>query len=391
MTGTELVLRALTPVHIGGTEELHAGQYTIWGNRLYVFSEERLLNLLLQRRLANRFLGDAVGIMNSRDGRGMRSWLEQHQLWSESIIADISVYSCKLSGGRPTTKDIRVLTRSAQGNPQFFGTAIKGSLRTVILYHVAKQWIRERPTEFLKMVDTALQRVPGNKKWASQPMVEELLASHLIGKGPEISTRDSKKGNASDAPHRDYLRVLRIGDAAPFAKDAASIVSTSVKSVGGENGWYDKAPITIETVDVGQQTRLKIVLDDWLMGQYVPEGMPMPFTTVADIEKYVTDFHTDWIANEIRFYDYVKKPIPTVLLQTQGKPILHLGWGSGLTGTTVLMLLPEEYRLRIRDKFFIHRDMSVFPKSRRLGPEDSPLGLVELTFTTLSSAASALI
>lgn len=382
MTVTHVSLHTLTPVHIGGTEALHPSQFVVLGNRLYVLSEERFLTTLQQRNLAHRFLGDAAGILNNREGGGLRSWLQRYRLWDAHVLTNMCVYTCKLAGNPPTTSDIRALTRSAHGNPQFFGTSVKGSLRTVILYHLAKAWQSEKPAEFINMVEIALQRSEQNKKWASQQLVEKLLATFSLGQRDEQGAPYKSSGGSSDAPYRDYLRVLKVADAEPFAKEAASVVSTNVKSAKGSNDWYDKAPITVEAVDVGQRTHLKLVLDDWLMNQYANQHVPLPFTTPAELEQYVVDFHQDWLTYEAEFYHYVKKSFPSALLQTRGKPVLHLGWGSGLTGTTLLMLLPEAHRLKIRDGYFDKRDMSVFPKSRRLGPGDTPLGLVELAFSS---------
>ena len=59
-------------------------------------------------------------------------------------------------------------------------------------------------------------------------------------------------------------------------------------------------------------------------------------------------------------------------------PLVRLGWGSGLLGTTVDMLLDESDVQRIRDTLFLPRYGTPAPKSRRLAARQGnaylPLG-----------------
>lgn len=371
MAQMELRLTTLTPLHIGGQEVLQTGQFAVMGGYVYVLSERKFLDMLKKRGLLERFLGDATAIINDR--AGLKNWLERYRLWNDAVLQEVSLYRCKLQAGAAPGEEIRTMTRDPMGNPQIFGTSVKGALRTVVLYHLAKAYRDRDPQGFTEALNRSLLRDDGrpkDAKYAGQRLVEQLLANFSLGRAnPNLG---------KDAPHKDYLKVLKVGDAQPFSKDAVSVVTTTVKSAKGSGDWYDKVPVAVEAVDAGQQTTLRLVLDEWLVHRFQERNGSLPFTRLEDLCTLAAEFHEDWVAFESEFYRWVGKPVPPVILHSREKPVLHLGWGSGLAGITLLMLLPEKDRQRIREMYFEVRDVPLFPKSRRLGPGDVPLGLVEL-------------
>lgn len=61
---------------------------------------------------------------------------------------------------------------------------------------------------------------------------------------------------------------------------------------------------------------------------------------------------------------------------------LRLGWGSGLLGTTLAMLLDEPLLQRLQNLLFTDRNGAIAPKTRRVTVENNtpvkPLGWVRL-------------
>jgi CRISPR type III-A-associated RAMP protein Csm5 len=67
-----------------------------------------------------------------------------------------------------------------------------------------------------------------------------------------------------------------------------------------------------------------------------------------------------------------------VMPDHKGRPVVRLGWGAGLLGTSVDMLLPEALRQDLRNTLFTDRGNAPAPKSRRLAVQSdntlTPLG-----------------
>lgn len=96
---------------------------------------------------------------------------------------------------------------------------------------------------------------------------------------------------------------------------------------------------------------------------------------MEDLISFLNEFTTDLWQFEKSYWDSVFGPGSLEMREfyQKEKASMRLGWGSGLGGASLLMLLPEELRREIRDSLFEPRGQYEFPKSRRAVMDgDSP-------------------
>jgi CRISPR-associated protein Csm5 len=359
-------LTTITPLHIGGPRALTQADYVTWTNRVYVVSEEKLFKFLQDRGFTDRFVTEFHGLVVQRHPSPMKEFLQRRGLCNETVLQAISQYACERRTGTEITGEIRTFVRDAHAQPLLPGSSLKGAIRTVVLYHLAKQLRDSRPQEFERLVLVPLRAAlqnRGRRKWADDEIERNLLAALRLD-------------HAQLSSHRDFLRVLRIGDSQPLDRNALVITKATVKSSSQSGNWYDKTSVLVETTPNGTSFEHVCSIDEWLAERFQRQNGSVPFLVPDQLMEMIREFHADLVQQDRELYDLVQKPQP--LPATPGECVLHLGWGSGLLGTTIVGLLPPELRLEVRRQFFQERDLPLFPKSRRLTQSGEPFGWVRV-------------
>lgn len=354
------VFKTRSPLHIGAGHKLTTMDYATFADKVYVLSEDRLFHALEENGLAEQFTTELSVLLGKKEARPVQSFLRSHGLLHEEFLQRVSHYGLSANSLSIGITEITPFIRDAFMRPFLPGTSLKGALRTVVLYNIAKRLKEADPAAFERQV-IAPARQSSNRKRADDLIEDNLLRS--------FSLDNSKPGL-----HRDFLRTLRIGDSGPVSPDGLNLRKASVRSSRGDNDWYEKTSVLLETAAEGITFRSICSIDDDLVERFQKQNVQIPFTSPTELIEMIREFHTDFVREDKNFYETVNKT--QLGRDTAGEPILHLGWGSGMLGTTLISLLPEDLRLQIRKKFFRERDTLLFPKVRRLTENNEPFGWV---------------
>lgn len=234
-------------------------------------------------------------------------------------------------------------------------------------FHRTEDWKRRKPW----FKDKFKQNLAGQ--------VERELFQRFSMPVPAASNR---RGGPT-AQQRDIMRAVKVSDAVPLDKNALVLEEVQVTSISAENKTYVKTPVFVEVMPAGVEIDFEITLDETILADFGDNGRAeLPFETLEDILKMLQEFAADEWKFEIDFWSRLTGPGTDEMREFyRRKPAaVRLGWGSGLAGTGLLILLPEELRRELRDALFWPRGQMVFPKSRRVVREGNhscrPLGWV---------------
>jgi CRISPR-associated protein Csm5 len=142
-------------------------------------------------------------------------------------------------------------------------------------------------------------------------------------------------------------------------------------------------------------TTFTITLDRQLLSWFKhQQGMKIPFDSVSDLINICQEFSQDIWDEERYYWDAISNnpdrdhQLDFDDIRTLYKPEdcpykLRLGWGTGMTGTTISLALSDDIRQEIRDVCGKYRPDFNAPKSRRTvanksGEIEYALGWAEL-------------
>jgi CRISPR-associated protein Csm5 len=202
--------------------------------------------------------------------------------------------------------------------------------------------------------------------------------------------------SSKQGPNTDIMRAVHITDSEPLLKQEVLnkkrqsvlrnlpvVVEVIVSSYFPDGKGKYKAPIFTEMV-WNVNTQFTISLDSTMLSWFHhTQGMQIPFKTVDDILKICNEFaqdqwdeeHVYWqeVSNNPHTKDNNRQSINLdfdairEFYQPEKCPYgLRLGWASGMTGTTINLLLPGDLRQEIRDTCGLKAPGFEAPKSRRV-------------------------
>jgi len=372
-----ILLKTLSPVHIGGrTQELTPLEAVVFAGRCYVIDEYKLGRVLLaQNKL------DSISHEINRQGPrfNLEGFIRGLKLLNQGFLEESSSYSCSTSISS-TPRRLRPFVRDAYNCPFIPGSSIKGVLRTAILYGILKKMRDENPEEFQRrlpgVVARKLQEFDNAEEWKKyKPWFKDNIKRNMAGsieqgllQGFDLPVPGSLSRRGPTGQQRDIMRAIKVSDSNPLNKDVLSLVEVKVLSLTGKNEIYLKTPIYVEVIPPGTELEFSITLDESILGDFKKKAQgPLPFNSLEDVISKLNSFTTDLWGFEKGFWDGVSGLGKLEMSNFyQNKPAgMRLGWGSGLSGASLLLLLPEEQRRELRDALFEPREQFEFPKSRR--------------------------
>ncbi|RKY03262.1 type III-A CRISPR-associated RAMP protein Csm5 [Candidatus Poribacteria bacterium] len=369
----KLKFKVISPVHIGTKVRVLSPLDYVEGpdGFVYVLKEGKLLDALEENGAMEEFLR---GI--SSPGFDLSSFLRSKGLLTREFLSSISSYRVlDLSEGLGAPSPI---VRNPWGKPFVPGSSVKGAMRTAVLFKLlsrdekgVEEHVRRKLERLSKM--KGRRRAEERKKLASDLEKEMLRSLCLPG-------RESK-----GEPHTDFLRCLRVSDSNPLDEEAAALLSAEVIEPRGGKA----IEMRVECLKVGVEFEIELSLDMSLMKEFssANPGSPLPFTGVEDVLECVRAFGERLWKTEGEFASAHAADEPFSDLSDfyskapSGVPI-RIGWGSGILGTTIDLLLSEELRRELGRELFGSKHPR-FPWSRRVVYWDGrclPLGWVELSF-----------
>lgn len=381
-------------LHIGSAvSKLNPFEYVQTARKVYLPNQEALAKAL--HKQGGSYLNDYIQVINNRDN--LENLLEDafgEQWWNTKgengeLIFPKQAISQKLTEERIT--DLRPMIRNGMGQLYIPGSSIKGAIRTAIAYYLLKHSDRFHIPEQCKVSEIEKQLRGklgelGNKhkqKFADDDLFMNTLFSdyQLIYQG--------KKYNGS-RQNTDFLRALSVSDCEPLIEGKITtkqgkkipINMSVVAEIIVSSRFPDylakyKASLYVEMVR-NVQTTFTLTLDTEMLSWFKhKQGMQIPFTNLEELLKICQEFtqeqwdyeHDYWndIKNNSRAagknldFSYIRQ-----FYEPEISPFsMRLGWGSGMTGTTVGLLFDDELREGIRDNCGLKAPGFEAPKSRR--------------------------
>lgn len=376
-------LKTLSPLHIGGKERtIYLSEYAIFNGRCYVINEDRLSEKLYELGKLNTFLNDLKQL-----GKRFKieMFLKKENLLKEGFLEDVSNYSseCRVR----VYPGLKPFIRNAFSQPYIPGSSIKGALRTSIMYiilkrvddsvrkHILNDFVQKRLEKYKR--DPRGQKSYGRfrekfKKTFAQRLDEDIFQKFTL--------RSSQK--RYDA-HSDISRCLKVSDSVSISKDG--LVVNEIKIYSARSNESPKRwSIFAECVPPNRSFEFDVTVDESILSDFAKMNCQTRFrTSFADLSaillnplKAAQEMSLDLFQKEQEFFPqelHLKNPMEF----KDKKPNFRLGWGEGLLGTSMAMLLPARLRQDLRNTLFKDCGDTPAPKSRRVaivGGEIKTLG-----------------
>jgi len=389
-------IRLMSPiVHIGSeVQRLNPFEYVQTPSKVYIPDSEALARQLYNRGRLKDYISaieNRQGIANLLEDTFGEDWENVTDDTGRPIFPDEGTRR-KWTDDRIT--DLRPMIRN--GNGQFYipGSSIKGAIRTAIAYHLLKYSDRygvpqaNRVSAIEKELRSRLDRGQLEKKFEQKRTASVLFEEALFTEF-DLTYQGRSANVKRYGPNTDFMRAVSVSDTDPLVEKRVKtkkgtapanipIVSEVVVSsrFPNRNAKY-RASIYVEMVN-RVRTEFTLSIDgemlDWFRHS---QGMKIPFSTVDELLAICQDFaqeqwdfdHDYWnsirdnldaggerlnFVDVRRFYNPEKCPFT-----------LRIGWGSGMTGTTIGLRLGEELRSQLRDAVGISAPNFEAPKSRR--------------------------
>lgn len=251
-------LTCLSPVHIGSGETLKAFEYIYDRDRqqVYFIDEAKWAKLLYQKKLMAEF-----AMMLQNPGQLTRlnvfEWLCKKGINKDEIASIASrvaqATTNSVVGNKGTLNDLQLGCSMATGELYIPGSAIKGMLRTGILYH-------------------ALQKNAGLRSWAIREMRNTEKTRRDLGRLAdrlEAKVFSIKENRNNKDVELKLMSGLQVGDALPIKSGKSLILQkVDVSTYGGRTNQYvKKLPLFRECIQAGSEFQLRISVDKELLAR----------------------------------------------------------------------------------------------------------------------------
>ncbi|MDI6714698.1 MAG: type III-A CRISPR-associated RAMP protein Csm5 [Thermodesulfovibrio sp.] len=366
----EFKITVKSPIHIGGFEQkITRFEFLSYGQYIYPVSENRLSLFLQKHNLISAYCAEVERLghrFNLADFfRNKRISLNSEELENLSFGKKI-----KVIGEIGTIQFYRSFIRDGFGNPYIPGTSIKGVFRSAILYNLLKQFKEKKLQDFIEKIERRIEKDISDKKkkkgffdWGNIEYFQKFVLAD--------------KNNSSNT---DWLRMLHITDA--YSENEIQTILIPVNILKKQrNGWQYKTENTnqrttiwVECLPVGATLKFEAKWDKRLLAEFKREN---PDTAMPEDIQSVLQFINNWVQDVLAFEINFLQGHPLKRWYEVNKPNLRIGFGSGMTATTISILLSEDLRKKIRNYAGLNRGEDEAPKSRRLFENNNnsiPLG-----------------
>ena len=346
-----MIVRTLTPLHIGnGRELLYQYDYAVHNGHTWRINE----TALLEDRLA-----DDPALANQLAKTPPAELLQPRDFRTDNTFFRYVIRGVPRSTAPGAV--LREQLKDAYDRPYLPGTTMKGALRTALGW-AAWQSRKLRPER---------AHLGRDRRFAAQWYEQELFSEH-----------------SGKAPNKDTLRALHVSDSAPLSPESLILVNARVLNRNGSLG----APIELEALRPETELVLTVKIDRALFSEWAKQyGLHLHAgDLLARLPQVVRSYSEHRLKNELRVLSNM--PNGTRLAQlykewlqeslADNEFLLQLGWGTGWEAKTFgshlqsdasfMEALLRDYKLA-RGK---RQSGDPFPKSRRVlvKVEQSPNG-----------------
>ena len=378
-------------LHIGSSmQRLNPYEYVQTGRFVYLPAPEALAKILRQQGVLNDYVqrienrDEIISLLENVLGD---DWWTAAEEGGEAIFPQV-LRSLKWTNQRIT--DLRPMIRDGFGHHYIPGSSIKGAMRTAIAYYLLKHADRYRVPQQSRVsaIEQQLRKSMGELKRKAKFADDRLFMDELFSnyglryQGRTVRTRQG--------PNTDIMRAISVSDSTPLVEEKIqregkrpifrnlSVVNEIIVSSRFPDYRAKYRASIYAEMAFNIQTQFTLSVDHEMLSWFRhKQGMKLPFQSVDDLLKICREFaqeqwdfeHDYWAAVQNNpnaqgknlDFGYIRE-----LYEPETCPhTLRLGWGSGMRGTTVNLLMPDELVGKVRNTCGIKAPGFEAPKSRR--------------------------
>ncbi len=354
-----LAFQLLTPLHIGGYVEKYTPfEYLVCQQELYFINENRLFAFLREKNLLSKYVSEIN--LYGPEFHIYKFLKENLGDINVELLENISRDRAKVETDKEFL-EFRPLIRDGWGVPYIPGSAIKGLIRTAVLYKILKTLKQRAPRQFeIEIIDKIKNVLPEACK-RREPF------KGLINKWLQDFKIEGKK----NSPHTDWLRLIRIRDVYPVFRSTTRIYEVVILSHNGRK-WQEKEDVSIflECLPLSSIYQFALSMDTVLLERFnIPRKLKIVEDAyprkIEDVFEALDEFSRDLCTEEQKSFDGYPS-LKQWYERSLTKRIFCLGWEGGLLSKTIFLLLPEELRKLVRNNLRHDRGEALTPKSRRM-------------------------
>lgn len=273
------------------------------------------------------------------------------------------------------------------------GSSIKGAIKTAVLYHLMKNILTHQPRILDTFVDdkiTAYLSNPSNNQ--KQRFAEELLELAFQSNHPRERFPNGQRTDECNGPFTDLFKAIKIKDAIIKKSREVQFENILFTTLNGANQ-VAKKRVGRNFECFHGETTIEITVDHEILESFKRAGVTTPpFSNVPSLIRLCQDFaqaqwkpEKDFIGTYPGDGNINLSNVDAFYAKNKNRATLRVGWGTGMLGTTISLLLEEPIRVDLRNEVISggrHRRPKPAPKSRRFVLEDGqpiyPLGWTEL-------------
>lgn len=384
-------------LHIGSSvSKLNPFEYIHTPKKVYFPNQESLAKSLLKK--GGSFLNDYIqAIENRQEITGLLKQAFGEEWWKARDTNDNPIFPQEAISQNFTQgkiSDLRPMIRNGMGYLFIPGSSIKGAIRTAVAYHLLKYPDRYRVTQQYRRtsIEERLKKTLGElRNKQKQKLADDQLFMDGLFSNFDLKYQGEKLSGKSQ--NTDFLRCLKVSDSEPIIETRVTsktgkknpvnfciVAEVIVSSKFSDNLAKYKASIYAEMVR-NVNTEFTLTLDPEMLSWFQnKEEMKLPFNNLDELLQICQDFAQEQWDYEHDYWDAIKnhknnahasgKRLDFSFIREFYEPencpyTLRLGWGSGMTGTTVGLCFDDDLRAELRD--ICGRPAPGFeaPKSRR--------------------------
>ena len=387
----KVTFKTLSPVHIKGQEPGYGSGIVPLGRTGYVIDEIKLGKFLQEKGIIEEYVDYVNRCLQDREEPSLKRFFQQdsqlRKQLNDSTLKSISSRITTVGDGN---------TFICDGNGKYFmpGSSIKGAIRTALLYHILDNLQTSNQAQFNNLViNTINQKLTDYRRarargWRRE--MEDIKKSF----DDEIVERELqsfldnlvRSGKVKTGPHTDVLRTLKVADAPITAVNQETIKVVCLQSGGTFYFGPSRRPISLNYDCLKEEIQFttEILLDLGLLSEFYPGG-GMPFSDIGSLFNIIKKFgERQWTEERKTFQDTKGlQNITNFYNPNISQPLLRVGWGTGMLGTTIDLLIGSGLREQIRNEVMgANRPGLPAPHSKRMVMRNNqpafPLGWIEV-------------
>ena len=286
--------------------------------------------------------------------------------------------------------------QSGLGHHFIPGSSIKGAIKTAVLYNAVKGIRTRQPTLLDNFVNAQITEYLNNHRPNDQRQrfAETLLEGAFQSNHPQERQPNKLRTDEPNGPFTDIFKAIKVKDAIIEKSSEVHLEDIFFTTLNSLNQVARKR--------VGRgfecfhgETTIEISIDHEILESFKRSGATPPFRDLNSLIRLCQNFaQAQWDAEQKFLKTYASgghinlSKINAFYNSAQNKnsATLRVGWGTGMLGTTISLLLDEPTRVNLRNEVISngsHIRPRPAPKSRRFVSDKEqpayPLGWIELT------------